>query len=191
MTFQPLVGTSAGTRRSEDSGWFGAALGTELGSGGSRFKPSAEKVIQEGARTPLEHCLVTGSGLYPPWAPAPPLKHLKMMRLLFLCLLLLLPTTTDVDDEDLNEDPDFLEKYGSGLGVAGSMGDEERADNFIMVVIVVAVAALTLSVAAIVRCTPCLWNSIRKGSRDWRSGPTADSNQTHHYSPSTFSTHDS
>ncbi|XP_056900746.1 uncharacterized protein si:dkey-262k9.2 isoform X2 [Takifugu flavidus] len=114
MTFQPLVGTSAGTRRSEDSGWFGAAL------------------------------------------------HLKMMRLLFLCLLLLLPTTTaasddvegsadgDVDDEDLNEDPDFLEKYGSGLGVAGSMGDEERADNFIMVVIVVAVAALTLSVAAIV-----------------------------------------
>ncbi|XP_035527671.1 uncharacterized protein si:dkey-262k9.2 [Morone saxatilis] len=96
-----------------------------------------------------------------------PTEHLKMMRLLFLCLLLLLPAATafseedegsadgglENDDEDLNgplkQIPDvFTADY------PGSLSDKatgvEGSDQLTMIIIIVAVTALTLSVAAVV-----------------------------------------
>nr|XP_046255488.1 uncharacterized protein si:dkey-262k9.2 isoform X2 [Scatophagus argus] len=93
-------------------------------------------------------------------------EHLKMMRLLFLCLLLLLPAATavseedegsadeDVDDEDLIEGKTVIPHGRSNIGsdsLAGkTTGTEESSDHFTLIVIVVAVTTLTLSVATLV-----------------------------------------
>ncbi|XP_041649024.1 uncharacterized protein si:dkey-262k9.2 isoform X2 [Cheilinus undulatus] len=94
-----------------------------------------------------------------------PSKHLKMMRLLFLCLLLLLPAASvsedtegsgdaGVDDEDLYEknvsgisDKTF---FGSNAGKTTGVEDQSEENKFTMIIIITAVAVLTLSVAAIV-----------------------------------------
>lgn len=84
------------------------------------------------------------------------------MRLLFLCLLLLLPAATAVskdiegsandgledDDEDL-----YTQRMNTDVGASAAdktTGVEKTADKFTLIVIVVAVAVLVLSVAAIV-----------------------------------------
>ncbi|XP_075882647.1 uncharacterized protein LOC142888321 isoform X3 [Nelusetta ayraudi] len=90
--------------------------------------------------------------------------HLKMMRLLFLCLLLL-PAATgvsqpnegsadgDMDDEDLNEElviPKSRADQGHDMHAGKTVGTEDSSDQLTMIVIIVAVAALTLSIGAIV-----------------------------------------
>lgn len=87
-----------------------------------------------------------------------------MMRLLFLCLLLL-PAATgvsepnegsadgDTDDEDPIEDvviPVLRDEQGPILHAGKTVGTEDSSDQLTMIVIIVAVAALTLSIAAIV-----------------------------------------
>ncbi|GAA6224968.1 uncharacterized protein si:dkey-262k9.2 isoform X2 [Lates japonicus] len=93
-----------------------------------------------------------------------PTKHLKMMRLLFVCLLLLLPAATavseesegsaddEIDDEDLYA---TVKKYPNGHAPGSSMvdkttGEAEKSDQLTLIVIVVAVAVVALSVAVIV-----------------------------------------
>ncbi|XP_060906693.1 uncharacterized protein si:dkey-262k9.2 isoform X1 [Labrus mixtus] len=90
-----------------------------------------------------------------------------MMRLLFLCLLLLLPAATavsevtegsgdfDVDDEDLvgrNVISDILRDHPSVSNADKTTGvDETSEDNkFTLIIVITAVTVLTLSVAAIV-----------------------------------------
>ncbi|XP_068180662.1 uncharacterized protein si:dkey-262k9.2 isoform X2 [Antennarius striatus] len=81
-----------------------------------------------------------------------------MIRLLFLCLLLLPAITAvskdiegsadgDMDDEDLTE-AEVLSKRGPDT--LPEIGEEDKTDQFTLIVIIVAVTALTLSVAAIV-----------------------------------------
>ncbi|XP_051261615.1 uncharacterized protein si:dkey-262k9.2 isoform X2 [Dicentrarchus labrax] len=94
-------------------------------------------------------------------------EHLKMMRLLFLCLLLLLPAATAVSEEDegsadggLENDDEDLYRLSkripdvSTTDYPGSLSDkatgEEGSDQLTMIIIIVAVTALTLSVAVIV-----------------------------------------
>ncbi|KAM8826291.1 uncharacterized protein ACB058_019633 [Synchiropus picturatus] len=84
-----------------------------------------------------------------------------MMRLLFLCALLLLPAAT-VLSEDIeasgNDDQDDEDIYNdtvrNNLGSAGSVIDKttgaDTTEQLTVVVIVVAVTVLALSVAAIV-----------------------------------------
>uniref|UniRef100_UPI0037E7D46B uncharacterized protein isoform X1 n=2 Tax=Semicossyphus pulcher TaxID=241346 RepID=UPI0037E7D46B len=96
-----------------------------------------------------------------------PTEHLKMMRLLFLCVLLLLPAATavseeiegsadgGVDDEDLYEKrviPDVSGGRASDSNADKTTGVEETTEEnkMTLIVIVVAVTVLTLSVAAIV-----------------------------------------
>ncbi|XP_071324447.1 uncharacterized protein [Trachinotus anak] len=95
-----------------------------------------------------------------------PTEHLKMMRLLFLCLLLLLPAATalseesegsaddDMDDEDLYGkagSPEVQSKHSRDSTVVGkTTGEEEKSDQLTLIIIVVAVAVVALSVAAIV-----------------------------------------
>ncbi|XP_041798943.1 uncharacterized protein si:dkey-262k9.2 isoform X2 [Chelmon rostratus] len=94
-----------------------------------------------------------------------PAEHLKMMRFLFLCLLLLLPAATAVseelegsadgglDDEDLHEEtliPNVRGRPASGSLADKTTGEDKTSDQFTLIVIVVVVTALTLSVAAIV-----------------------------------------
>ncbi|CAG6015678.1 unnamed protein product [Menidia menidia] len=68
-----------------------------------------------------------------------------MMRLLFLCLLLLLPASADTDDEDL------IGKLGvHETNADKTKGTDEASNQITMIVIIVAVTVLTLSVAAIV-----------------------------------------
>ncbi|XP_071324448.1 uncharacterized protein [Trachinotus anak] len=89
-----------------------------------------------------------------------PTEHLKMMRLLFLCLLLLLPAATalseesegsaddDMDDEDLYGkagSPEVQSKHSRDSTVVG-----KTTDQLTLIIIVVAVAVVALSVAAIV-----------------------------------------
>ncbi|XP_056236696.1 uncharacterized protein si:dkey-262k9.2 isoform X1 [Seriola aureovittata] len=96
-----------------------------------------------------------------------PTEHLKMMRLLFLCLLLLPAATAgseekegsaddDIDDEDLYGKtgagfPDVHSKRAQGpTFVDKTTGEEEKSDQLTLIIIVVAVAVVALSVAAIV-----------------------------------------
>ncbi|KAM8735856.1 uncharacterized protein AB9X84_024173 isoform 1-T1 [Acanthopagrus schlegelii] len=105
-----------------------------------------------GIHTLLQSCLST-------------VLHLKMMRLLFLCLLLLLPAATavseesegsaegELDDEDLNADalmPGTRSGPANDSDTAKATGEDQDSDQFTMIVIIVAATALTLSVAAIV-----------------------------------------
>ncbi|KAG7242163.1 hypothetical protein INR49_024209 [Caranx melampygus] len=71
-----------------------------------------------------------------------------MMRLLFLCLLLL-PAATDVDDEDLYE----------------------KKDQLTLIVIIVAVTVVALSVAAIVAVMLGLLRAYRAGPERGRLVP--------------------
>ncbi|XP_077384331.1 uncharacterized protein LOC144022974 [Festucalex cinctus] len=92
-----------------------------------------------------------------------PLLHLKMLRLLLLCLLL--PTATvfsdetegsaidGQDDEDSfeeNEIIEVLDRNDSGTFIDKTKGAEEATDQFTLIVIIGAVTVVTLSVAAIV-----------------------------------------
>ncbi|XP_070691147.1 uncharacterized protein [Pempheris klunzingeri] len=87
-----------------------------------------------------------------------------MMRLLFLCLLLL-PAATAVseetegsadaglDDEDLfvkDVNPGVNAKLPSGSAVDRTTGVEGSSDQFTLVVIIVAATVVTLSVAAVI-----------------------------------------
>lgn len=83
---------------------------------------------------------------------------MKMMRLLFLCLLLpaasALSEDTEgsaggLDDEDLYERKGVLTNVGPG-SVGKTTGEEDTSDQFTLIVIIVAVTVLTLSVAAVV-----------------------------------------
>ncbi|XP_042346031.1 uncharacterized protein si:dkey-262k9.2 isoform X2 [Plectropomus leopardus] len=88
--------------------------------------------------------------------------HLKMMRLLFLCLLLLLPAATAVSDDlegstddGLEDDDEDLHSQDVSPELGNSAADkttgvEKTEDQFTLIVIVVAVAVLALSIAAIV-----------------------------------------
>ncbi|XP_039662370.1 uncharacterized protein si:dkey-262k9.2 isoform X2 [Perca fluviatilis] len=86
-----------------------------------------------------------------------PTEHLKMMRLLFLCLLLMLPAATAVSkdiegsaDEDL-DDEDFEQTEIPKLGAAADKNTGLKEEQTITtIVIIVAVVALALSVAVIV-----------------------------------------
>ncbi|XP_053183173.1 uncharacterized protein si:dkey-262k9.2 isoform X2 [Scomber japonicus] len=90
---------------------------------------------------------------------APTEQHLKMMRLLFLCLLLPAASAlTDdsegsavggLDDEDLYERKGVLTNMGPG-SVGKTTGEDDTSDQFTLIVIIVAVTVLTLSVAAVV-----------------------------------------
>ncbi|KAM3615183.1 uncharacterized protein V6R79_024551 [Siganus canaliculatus] len=86
-----------------------------------------------------------------------------MMRLLFLCLLLLPAATVlskeiegsadgDVDDEDLSEVdvPEISVGSATGTMADKTKAEQEPSDQFTLIVVVVAVTALTLSIAAIV-----------------------------------------
>ncbi|XP_034553023.1 uncharacterized protein si:dkey-262k9.2 isoform X2 [Notolabrus celidotus] len=87
-----------------------------------------------------------------------------MMRLLFLCLLLLLPAATvlseeiygsgdeGLDDEDLYNRIDNSVNHAAGSNVDKTTGAEGASEEnkFTLIVIIAAVAVLTLSVAAIV-----------------------------------------
>ncbi|KAM9353707.1 uncharacterized protein ABDE67_006099 [Symphorus nematophorus] len=87
-----------------------------------------------------------------------------MMRLLFLCLLLLPAATAvseesegsadgDEDDEDLLEVDSFIPNRGqpaSDSFADKTTGEENSSDQLTLIIIIVAVTALTLSVAAIV-----------------------------------------
>lgn len=90
-------------------------------------------------------------------------QHLKMMRLLFLCLLLLLPAASavseeiegsadsDVDDEDLYQTEKSPLDNGLDPGTPGkTRGAEDDSDKLTLIIIVVAATVLALSVAAIV-----------------------------------------
>ncbi|XP_058504293.1 uncharacterized protein si:dkey-262k9.2 isoform X1 [Solea solea] len=91
-----------------------------------------------------------------------PTEHLKMMRLLFLCVLLLLPAATavsdesegsgddDTDDEDLSKINDVHNKHSRGSSTVDKTTGEENTDQLVLVITVVAVAVVALSVAAIV-----------------------------------------
>ncbi|XP_034729052.1 uncharacterized protein si:dkey-262k9.2 [Etheostoma cragini] len=80
-----------------------------------------------------------------------------MMRLLFLCLLLLLPAATALSKEiegsadgDLDDDEDFIgsaeiPRHGSGADKTTGL----KEDQSTMIIIIVAVVALTLLVAVI------------------------------------------
>lgn len=84
------------------------------------------------------------------------------MRLLFLCLLLLLPAATAVsqgiegsgygetDDEDLSPDQAVSLGYDHRGASDKTTGEDDTSDQVTLIVIIVAVVALTLSVAAIV-----------------------------------------
>ncbi|XP_044216366.1 uncharacterized protein si:dkey-262k9.2 isoform X2 [Thunnus albacares] len=91
-------------------------------------------------------------------------QHLKMMRLLFLCLLLPAATAFSEegegsavgaldDDEDLFDqkvDSGILTKGDPGSVVGKTTGAEDTSDQFTLIVTVVGVTVLTLSVAAVV-----------------------------------------
>ncbi|XP_065813716.1 uncharacterized protein si:dkey-262k9.2 isoform X2 [Labrus bergylta] len=89
-------------------------------------------------------------------------RHLKMMRLLFLCLLLPAATAVSevtegsgdfgVDDEDLIGRAGVLWEHPSGSNADKTTGvDETSEDNkFTLIIVITAVTVLTLSVAAIV-----------------------------------------
>ncbi|XP_037639929.1 uncharacterized protein si:dkey-262k9.2 isoform X1 [Sebastes umbrosus] len=94
-----------------------------------------------------------------------PTEHLKMMRLLFLCLLLLLPAATAVSEEiegsadDLDDDDEdmFVQKIEQdqsaelhNQGADKTTGVEESPSQLTLIIIIVAVVVLTLSGAAIV-----------------------------------------
>ncbi|CAJ1061664.1 uncharacterized protein si:dkey-262k9.2 isoform X1 [Xyrichtys novacula] len=95
-----------------------------------------------------------------------PTEHLKMMRLLFLCLLLLLPAATVSQDQEgsgddgVDDEDGYLDTVGSdksdnraaGTNVDKTTGVEDSTEDnkFTLIVIIAAVAVLTLSVAAIV-----------------------------------------
>ncbi|XP_069552330.1 uncharacterized protein [Brachyistius frenatus] len=88
-----------------------------------------------------------------------PTEHLKMMRLLFLCLLLLLPTAAediegsandDLDDEDFVKKTVAREENIADSNLDKTTGVDETSNQLTLIVIVVAVTVLTLSVAAIV-----------------------------------------
>ncbi|XP_069394034.1 uncharacterized protein [Paralichthys olivaceus] len=86
-----------------------------------------------------------------------------MMRLLFLCLLLLLPAATVSEEregsgDDDMDDEDFEKGYtgapnqnspGSSF-VNKNTGGEDKSDQLTLIIIIVAVTVLTLSVATIV-----------------------------------------
>ncbi|XP_062278672.1 uncharacterized protein si:dkey-262k9.2 isoform X2 [Scomber scombrus] len=90
---------------------------------------------------------------------APTEQHLKMMRLLFLCLLLPAATALSednegsavggLDDEDLYDQKGILTNIAPG-SVGKTKGEEDTSDQFTLIVIIVAVTVLTLSVAAVV-----------------------------------------
>ncbi|XP_071324449.1 uncharacterized protein [Trachinotus anak] len=85
-----------------------------------------------------------------------PTEHLKMMRLLFLCLLLLLPAATALSEEsegsadDDMDDEDLYGKAGSPEVQSKHSRDSTVVDQLTLIIIVVAVAVVALSVAAIV-----------------------------------------
>ncbi|XP_034084096.1 uncharacterized protein si:dkey-262k9.2 isoform X1 [Gymnodraco acuticeps] len=80
--------------------------------------------------------------------------HLKMMRLLFLCLMLLLPAASAVSElegsadgvPDDDEDSVILKPSDSRLAESVTEGP----DQFTLIIIIVAVAMLTISGAAII-----------------------------------------
>ncbi|KAK9513630.1 hypothetical protein VZT92_027146 [Zoarces viviparus] len=81
-----------------------------------------------------------------------------MMRLLFLCLLLMLPAAPAVsednegsaDGEPVDDDEDFEPITAVDDGSRKSAGEKDTPDNFTLIIIVVAVVVLTLSGAAII-----------------------------------------
>ncbi|KAM7382741.1 hypothetical protein PAMP_002458 [Pampus punctatissimus] len=86
-------------------------------------------------------------------------QHLKMMRLLFLCLLL--PSATvfsrecegsaDEDDEDIcDRNVELVTKSDLVSVVGETKGSEDSSDQVTLIIIIVAVTVLTLSVATII-----------------------------------------
>ncbi|XP_060936618.1 uncharacterized protein si:dkey-262k9.2 [Limanda limanda] len=89
-----------------------------------------------------------------------------MMRLLFLCLLLLLPAAsaasedTEGSADDGIDDEDFTPRKGIPVGhipnssdstvLDKTTGEEEKSDQLTVIIIIVAVCVLTLSIATII-----------------------------------------
>ncbi|XP_034408915.1 uncharacterized protein si:dkey-262k9.2 isoform X2 [Cyclopterus lumpus] len=81
-----------------------------------------------------------------------------MMRLLFLCLLLMLPAAPAVSEETegsadggLDDDEDSVRPKDRDLhGPAEPVGGKETHDHLTLIIIIVAVVVLTLSGAAII-----------------------------------------
>lgn len=89
------------------------------------------------------------------------LEHLKMMRLLLLCLLLPTATAYSEDREDPNgsgygdaDDDDVDELFPTRSSIAGNpdkaTGEDNDSGQITLIVIVVAVVVVALSVAAVI-----------------------------------------
>ncbi|XP_068426903.1 uncharacterized protein si:dkey-262k9.2 [Clinocottus analis] len=85
-------------------------------------------------------------------------EHLKMMRLLFLCLLLMLPAASAVSeetegsaDDGLDDDEDSIRRTDlDPHDPSEPAGVKETQDHLTLIIIIVAVAVLTLAGAAII-----------------------------------------
>ncbi|KAM4735075.1 uncharacterized protein FYW61_005647 [Anableps anableps] len=83
--------------------------------------------------------------------------HLKMMRLLFLCVLLLLPTATVLSEEfegsaDYSDDEDLVVKKNMPYVKGSQAGDEsakETSSHMTLIIIPAVVAVVALSVIAV------------------------------------------
>ncbi|XP_047453921.1 uncharacterized protein si:dkey-262k9.2 isoform X2 [Mugil cephalus] len=84
-----------------------------------------------------------------------PTEHLKMMRLLFLCLLLLLPAAADVADlvegsaDDDADDEDYTSDLNS-VPVPDKTKGKEEEGQMTLIIIIVAAVVLSLTVATVV-----------------------------------------
>ncbi|KAM9310772.1 uncharacterized protein KZ484_026596 isoform 2-T2 [Pholidichthys leucotaenia] len=82
------------------------------------------------------------------------LNHLKMTRLLFLCLLLLLPAAAAVYEgsagDELDDDEDNVRRGKMPITFADKTTGVEDSARVTLIVIIVAATVLALSVAAVV-----------------------------------------